>query len=107
MTGSGHATDTIALHSREEVLAKAQAQARALADGPWFAHTVTKTMLNQGIVKAFGKQDLSGAVAVWEKLIQVAPSSPEAETAKRALQGLKSAHPNVGAPSGTTTNPGI
>jgi len=36
-----------ALHSREELLAKAQAQARALADGPWFAHTVTKTMLNQ------------------------------------------------------------
>jgi len=29
------------------LLAKAQAQARALADGPWFAHTVTKTMLNQ------------------------------------------------------------
>ena len=36
-----------ALHAREEVLARAQAQARALADGPWFAHTVTKTMLNQ------------------------------------------------------------
>jgi enoyl-CoA hydratase/carnithine racemase len=36
-----------ALHPRDEVLAKAQAQARALADGPYFAHTVTKTMLNQ------------------------------------------------------------
>lgn len=36
-----------ALHAREDVLARAQAQARALADGPWFAHTVTKTMLNQ------------------------------------------------------------
>jgi enoyl-CoA hydratase/carnithine racemase len=36
-----------ALHSREDLPAKAQAQARALADGPWFAHTVTKTMLNQ------------------------------------------------------------
>ena len=36
-----------ALHPREEVLAKAQALARSLADGPWFAHTVTKTMLNQ------------------------------------------------------------
>ena len=36
-----------ALHGREELLAKAQAQARSLADGPWFAHTVTKTMLNQ------------------------------------------------------------
>jgi len=36
-----------ALHARDEVLAKAQAMARTLADGPWFAHTVTKTMLNQ------------------------------------------------------------
>ena len=36
-----------ALHAREDVLAQAQRQARTLADGPWFAHTVTKTMLNQ------------------------------------------------------------
>ena len=36
-----------ALHAPDDRLAKAQAQARALADGPWFAHTVTKTMLNQ------------------------------------------------------------
>ena len=35
------------LHARDDLLAKAQAQARSLADGPWFAHTVTKTMLNQ------------------------------------------------------------
>jgi enoyl-CoA hydratase/carnithine racemase len=28
-------------------VAKAQALARSLADGPYFAHTVTKTMLNQ------------------------------------------------------------
>lgn len=36
-----------ALHGRDELLAKAQALARSLADGPYFAHTVTKTMLNQ------------------------------------------------------------
>ncbi len=36
-----------ALHPREALLAQAQALARTLADGPWFAHTVTKTMLNQ------------------------------------------------------------
>ncbi len=36
-----------ALHSRDELLARAQALARSLADGPYFAHTVTKTMLNQ------------------------------------------------------------
>ncbi len=36
-----------ALHARDDLLARAESQARALADGPWFAHTVTKTMLNQ------------------------------------------------------------
>jgi len=36
-----------ALHAQGDLLEKAQAQARVLADGPWFAHTVTKTMLNQ------------------------------------------------------------
>jgi cytochrome c-type biogenesis protein CcmH/NrfG len=55
----------------------------------------TKTLLNQGVVKAFGKQDLQGAVVSWEKLLDVAPASPEAETARKALQGLKSAHPEL------------
>ena len=35
------------LHAPGEVLVKAQEMARNLADGPWFAHTVTKTMVNQ------------------------------------------------------------
>jgi tetratricopeptide (TPR) repeat protein len=54
-----------------------------------------KTLLNKGIVMAFGKQDLKGAAATWEKLIAMAPTSPEAETARQALQGLKSAHPEL------------
>ena len=36
-----------ALHPRDEVVAQAQTLARTLADGPYFAHTITKTMLNQ------------------------------------------------------------
>jgi enoyl-CoA hydratase/carnithine racemase len=36
-----------ALHDGTSLLAEAQKVARMLADGPWFAHTVTKTMLNQ------------------------------------------------------------
>jgi tetratricopeptide (TPR) repeat protein len=56
-----------------------------------------KTLLNQGVVRAFGKQDLPGAVASWEKLIEIAPTSPEADTARKALQGLKTAHPEIGA----------
>ncbi len=36
-----------AVHAPADLLDRAQALARSLADGPWFAHTMTKTMLNQ------------------------------------------------------------
>jgi enoyl-CoA hydratase/carnithine racemase len=36
-----------ALHAREALEKEAAAFARSLADGPWFAHGVTKTMMNQ------------------------------------------------------------
>ena len=53
----------------------------------------TKTILNVGIVKAFGKQDLEGAEAAWQQVLQLAPESPEAQAARRALDSLRSAHP--------------
>ena len=59
----------------------------------------TKTLLNMGIVKAFGKQDLAGAAAAWEQVVALAPDSPEGQAAKKALEGLRSAHPTQG--SGT------
>ena len=36
-----------ALHARGDLLGQAETLARSLADGPWFAHGMTKTMLNQ------------------------------------------------------------
>jgi enoyl-CoA hydratase/carnithine racemase len=36
-----------ALHARADLLGQAEALARSFADGPWFAHGMTKTMLNQ------------------------------------------------------------
>ncbi len=62
----------------------------------------TKTMLNMGIVKAFGKQDLAGASAAWQQVIAIAPDSPEAQAAKKALDGLEQAHPGGGPPSGAS-----
>lgn len=56
----------------------------------------TKTLLNIGIVKAFGKQDLAGATEAWKQVLQIAPDSPEGQAAKRALDSLQSAHPNMG-----------
>lgn len=55
-----------------------------------------KTLLNVGIVKAFGKQDLDGATQAWQQVIKIAPGSPEGQAAKRALDSLQSAHPSLG-----------
>jgi tetratricopeptide (TPR) repeat protein len=57
----------------------------------------TKTMLNQGIVMAFGKQDLQGAARAWEQVIALSPDSPEGQAARRALDSLKGAHPDLNA----------
>ena len=54
-----------------------------------------KTLLNVGIVRAFGKQDLTGAAAAWEQVLALSPSSPEGQAAKRALDAMKGAHPNL------------
>jgi len=80
---------------------------RALAQ---FEHSLsidpkhTKTLLNQGIVRAFGKQDLTGAQASWQQVLAVAPDGPEAQAAKRALDAMKSAHP--GGAAAVSSNPG-
>ena len=51
-----------------------------------------KTLLNVGIVRAFGKQDLQGATDAWQQVIKLAPDSPEGQAARRALDSLKAAH---------------
>jgi tetratricopeptide (TPR) repeat protein len=61
----------------------------------------SKTLLNLGIVRAFGKQDLNGAAKAWEQVIAVAPASPEGQAARRALEAMKGAHPDI--PAGGTT----
>jgi tetratricopeptide (TPR) repeat protein len=65
----------------------------------------TKTMLNQGIVLAFAKQDLGAANKAWQRVVELAPESPEGQAAKRALDAMKSAHPNLGA-AGQAAAPG-
>ena len=69
----------------------------------------TKTLLNLGIVKAFGKQDLAGAAAAWEEVVKIAPNSQEAQAAQRSLANLQAAHPGgspvppPGTPAATQT----
>ncbi len=62
-----------------------------------------RTWLSVGIVKAFGKQDLEGAQAAWQQVLQIAPDSPEGQAAKRALDSMQSAHPSGAA----TSKPGV
>lgn len=62
-----------------------------------------KTLLNVGVVRAFGKQDLDGASQAWQQVIALAPDSPEGQAAKRALDSLRSAHP----PAASTQKPGV
>jgi tetratricopeptide (TPR) repeat protein len=55
----------------------------------------TKTLLNLGVVRAFGKQDLKGATEVWRRLVEIAPDSVEGRQAKQALDTLSASHGNV------------
>lgn len=56
----------------------------------------TKTLLNLGIVRAFGTQDLKGAAEAWQQVVALAPpDSPEARAARQALEGLRTAHPDI------------
>jgi tetratricopeptide (TPR) repeat protein len=49
-----------------------------------------KTLFNKGIVLAFGKEDIKGATAAWQRVIELAPGTPEAQAARRALEGIAS-----------------
>ena len=55
-----------------------------------------KTLLNLGVVRRSASSDLKGATEVWQKLVEVAPQSPEGQQAKQALDSLSSAHGNIG-----------
>ena len=60
----------------------------------------TKTMLNKGIVLAFGKQDLPGASAEWKRVVTLAPESAEGQAARKMLEGIATA-PHAGEPAST------
>ena len=55
----------------------------------------TKTLLNVGVVRAFGKQDLAGATQAFQQVVALSPGSPEGQAARKALEGLKNAHPDA------------
>lgn len=56
----------------------------------------SKTLLNVGVVRAWGKQDLEGAARAWERVVEIAPGSEEAARARQGLEGIRAAHPDAG-----------
>jgi len=50
-----------------------------------------KTLLNVGIVRAFGRQDFAGAGKVWQQVVDLSPDSPEGQAARKGLEGIKAA----------------
>jgi cytochrome c-type biogenesis protein CcmH/NrfG len=63
-----------------------------------------KTLLNQGIIRAFGKQDLAGAAESWQRVVTLAPESEEGRRAQQGLDGLRAAH--ASSPAGGTAATG-
>jgi tetratricopeptide (TPR) repeat protein len=59
-----------------------------------------KSLLNQGIIRAFGKQDLAGAAESWQRVVALAPDSEEGRRAQQGLDGLKAAHASTSGGSG-------
>ena len=54
--------------------------------------THAKTILSLGIVRAFGVQDLEGAIEAWEEVVRLAPDGPEGLAAADALERFRAVH---------------
>ncbi len=51
------------------------------------------SLLGLGRIKLYLQQDIDGGLAMWQKLMAVAPSSEEAQSVRDELDALQSAHP--------------
>jgi cytochrome c-type biogenesis protein CcmH/NrfG len=53
-----------------------------------------KTLFNQGVIRAWGREDLAGAVASWERVVALDPNGEDGRRAKAAIDTMKQ-HPPV------------
>ncbi len=51
-----------------------------------------QSLFGLGRVLLYGKKDVQRGIAVWEKLVEVAPNSPEAQNVREEVEALKAAH---------------
>jgi tetratricopeptide (TPR) repeat protein len=52
-----------------------------------------EALYDLGIVLAEGKNDPAGAVALWERLVELNPNLPDIDTVKRNIENLKQKRP--------------
>jgi len=50
------------------------------------------SLLGLGRIRLYVQKDIQGGLALWEKLVEVAPDSAEAAAVREELEALKSAH---------------
>lgn len=50
------------------------------------------SLLGLGRIKLYLQRDIQGGLAMWERLVEVAPSSTEAASVREELEALQSAH---------------
>lgn len=51
-----------------------------------------QSLAGLGRALLYGRQDIRGGLEAWEKLMKVAPNSPEAEAVRDELEALRAAH---------------
>ena len=59
--------------------------------------THAQALISLGVAKAFGLEDLDGASAAWQRVLEVAPDGPEAVAARDALSRLQENYDDIGA----------
>ncbi len=58
-----------------------------------------KALFTQGVVRARGKQDLTGAAESWQQVVAVAPNSKEGQQAQQGLEAIRAAHAQTAQPA--------
>lgn len=78
-----------ALLARGDVAGAVSEYESVLAEDP--AHG--DSLLALGRLRLYVEQDIAGGLALWERYLETAPDSPEADDLRQAIRALREAHP--------------
>lgn len=78
-----------ALLARGEVAGAIAEYEAVLAEDPGHPDS----LLALGRLRLYVEQDIAGGIALWERYLEAAPDSPEADGLRQAIRALREAHP--------------